>query len=107
MSKTSNMEGSDFDLALTCLKQAFDGYKTFFGETCVEVANTLFLQGELFYSHEDYETGINCFEEALRVYRLSIGEEHIKVARTLNLIGLCDLESGADDDYAMECFDAW
>ena len=107
MSKESNLEGNDFELALTCLKQAFDGYKTFYGETCVEAANTLFLQGELFYSHEDYETGINCFEEALRVYRLSLGEEHIKVARTLNLIGLCHLESGTDDDYAMECFDAW
>lgn len=107
MSKESNLEGNDFQLALTCLKQAFDGYKTFYGETSVEVANALFLQGELFYAHEDYTTGINCFEEALRLYRLSLGEEHIKVARTLNLIGLCHLESGTDEDYAMECFDAW
>jgi tetratricopeptide (TPR) repeat protein len=108
MSKESNLEGNDLELALTCLKQAFEGYKTFYGETCVEVANTLFLQGELFYSHEDYATAINCFEEALRVYRLSLGEEeNIKVARTLNLIGLCHLESGTDEDYAMDCFDAW
>ena len=107
MSKESNLEGNDFQLALTCLKQAFDGYQTFYGETCVEVANALFLQGELFYAHEDYETGINCFEEALRLYRIRLGEEHIKVARTLNLVGLCHLESGADEDYAMECFDAW
>ena len=107
MSKESNLEGNDFQLALTCLKQAFDGYTTCYGETCVEVANTLFLQGELFYAHEDYKTGINCFEEALRLYRLSLGEEHIKVARTLNLVGLCHLESGTDEDYAMECFDAW
>ena len=107
MSKESNLEGDDFELALACLKQAFDGYKTFYGETCVEVANTLFLQGELFYSHEDYATAINCFEEALRVYRLSLGEDHIKVARALNLIGLCHLESGTDEDYAMDCFDAW
>jgi len=107
MGKATNLEIADYDLALICLKNAFDGYKAFYGETCVEAANTRFLQGEFFYSREDYETGINCFEEALRVYRIALGEGHIKVARTLNLIGLSHLESGSDESYAMECFDAW
>ena len=107
MAKATNLENNEHELALKCLRGAFEGYKAFYGETCVEAANSLFLQGELFYSDEEYETGIICFEEALRIYRISLGEENIKVARTLNLIGLSHLESGSDEDYAMECFDAW
>lgn len=105
--KTTNIENTEHELALKCLKGAFEGYTALYGETCVEAANTRFLQGELFYSNEEYETGISCFEEALRIYRTSLGEENIKIARTLNLIGLSHLESGSDEDYAMECFDAW
>ena len=99
------LEASDYNLALECLKLAYTRYRGHFGKDAIQTANSIFLLGELYYGTEEYKTAISCFEEALAVYKTKLGEKDVRTARTLNLIGLSFLESGEEDERAMECFD--
>lgn len=93
----------DVSLALSCLTQSRDIYTSNFGNTALEVGNTLSLLGTIYAKFGDYKKAVETYEDALTIYRNTPQDQSSRVAKTLKLIGVAILKSEADDSDNSKC----
>lgn len=86
-----------FDMAREQFDQALS-LRRRHGAEAAELAESLFLLGELLHFQDDYTAAESLYQESLAVLRRLHGEQHLDIARNLDLIGRVRRDLGRFDE---------